>query len=222
MRINRLLGAAVTAALLTTAALAAPATAAAAGNVLTYNSTGGAAVPVGAVLSASLASGANATLYTTTTGTTGVKCTASTFTSTVVTNPIAPGTATESTTGHTLSTCTSNVVGTTGVQSITINNLPFATTSSSAGVVTITGTAAAPIQTTMVLRSLLGNLTCVYRATGNTLTGASSNVGNTITFTNQPFTKYSGPVTCPANGYFSAKYGPVRGNAAGSPLVFVN
>ena len=220
MRIHRLLGAAAATVLLGTAVLAAPA--AAAGNVLTYNSTGGTAVPVGAVLTAALAPGANATLYTTTTGTTGVKCTASTFTSTVVTNPAAPGTATESTTGHTLSTCTSNVVGTTGVQSITINNLPFATTSSSAGVVTITGTAAAPIQTTMVLRSLLGNLTCVYRSNGNSLTGTTSNVGNTIAFSNQPFTKYSGPVTCPANGYFSATYGPVRGNATGSPLVFVN
>ncbi|MFG3302635.1 Tat pathway signal sequence domain protein [Micromonospora chersina] len=185
--------------------------------VLTYGSVGGSAVTVGDVVKASLASGTSATFYSSTTGTTGVKCAASTFSAKVLTNPAAPGTATESLTAQTFTSCTSNVFGTTGVQSVTVNNLPYATSVTSAGVVTISGS----IQSTVVLNTLLGPTTCVYRTTS--LTGAALNSTNSITFTNQVLTKSSGPSTCFTTAYFSARYSPVLDTSkTGSPAVYVN
>ncbi|MCP3786462.1 Tat pathway signal sequence domain protein [Micromonospora sp. A3M-1-15] len=185
--------------------------------VLTYGSVGGSAVTVGDVVKASLASGTSATFYSSTTGTTGVKCAASTFSAKVLTNPAAPGTATESLTAQTFTSCTSNVFGTIGVQSVTVNNLPYATSVTSAGVVTISGS----IQSTVVLNTLLGPTTCVYRTTS--LTGAAVNSTNSITFTNQVLTKSSGPSTCFTTAYFSARYAPVLDTSkTGSPAVYVN
>lgn len=185
--------------------------------VLTYGSVGGSAVTVGDVVKASLASGTSATFYSSTTGTTGVKCAASTFSAKVLTNPAAPGTATESLTAQTFTSCTSNVFGTTGVQSVTVNNLPYATSVTSAGVVTISGS----IQSTVVLNTLLGPTTCAYRTTS--LTGAAVNSTNSITFTNQVLTKSSGPSTCFTTAYFSARYAPVLDTSkTGSPAVYVN
>ncbi|USQ84079.1 Tat pathway signal sequence domain protein [Streptomyces phaeoluteigriseus] len=175
-------------------------------------------VAVGDVLTASLASGTNATLYSSATGTSGVSCASSGFTATVTANPTAPGTATESLTGHTFGNCSANVVGVLGVTSITVNNLPYSTAVSSAGTVTVTPPAGSVIQTTVVLRTLLGSINCVYRAPS--LTGTASNADNSITFTGQQFTKSSGSSLCFANGYFSAKYAPVT--AAGGAAVTVN
>ncbi|MGC3863178.1 Tat pathway signal sequence domain protein [Micromonospora chersina] len=197
-------------------AAAAPSTSLAS-SVLTYGSVGGSAVTVGDVVKASLASGTSATFYSSTTGTTGVRCAASTFSATVLTNPAAPGTATESLTAQSFTSCTSNVFGTTGVQSVTVNNLPYATSVTSAGVVTISGS----IQSTVVLNTLLGPTTCVYRTTS--LTGSAVNSTNSITFTNQVLTKSSGPSTCFTTAYFSARYSPVLDTSkTGSPAVYVN
>ena len=214
-------------ALLTGLVGAAPATAAPttslASNVLTYPTVAGTAVSVGDVIQASLRSGTNATFYSSTSGTTGIKCAASSFSAKVLTNPTAPGTATESLTAQSFSSCTTNVFGTTGVQSITVNNLPYTTSVTSAGVVTIAGTAAAPIQSTVVLNSLLGAITCVYRTSTNTLTGTASNGTNSITFTNQTLTKFSGPSLCFGTAYFTASYSPVKDTSkTGSPAVYVN
>ncbi|OQD53820.1 Tat pathway signal sequence domain protein [Streptomyces phaeoluteigriseus] len=172
-------------------------------------------VAVGDVLTASLAGGTNATLYSSATGTSGVSCASSGFTATVTANPTAPGTATESLTGHTFGNCSANVVGVLGVTSITVNNLPYSTAVSSAGTVTVTPPAGSVIQTTVVLRTLLGSINCVYRAPS--LTGTASNADNSITFTGQQFTKSSGSSLCFANGYFSAKYAPVT--AAGAAVT---
>ncbi|MGC5310096.1 Tat pathway signal sequence domain protein [Micromonospora zamorensis] len=196
--------------------------AALAGNVLTYPTAGGTAVAVNDVIQASLKTGTNATFYNSTSGTTGIKCAASSFSAKVLTNPIAPGTATESLTAQSFGTCTTNVFGTTGVQSIALNNLPYATSVTSAGVVTISGTAAAPVQSTVVLNSLLGAITCVYRTSTNSLTGTAVNTTNSITFTNQPFTKFSGPSLCFGTAYFSATYSPVRDSTKGNAAVYVN
>ncbi|MBC8992032.1 MULTISPECIES: hypothetical protein [Micromonospora] len=214
-------------ALLTGLVGAAPATAAPttslASNVLTYPTVAGTAVSVGDVIQASLRSGTNATFYSSSSGTTGIKCAASSFSAKVLTNPTAPGTATESLTAQSFSSCTTNVFGTTGVQSITVNNLPYTTSVTSAGVVTIAGTAAAPIQSTVVLNSLLGAITCVYRTSTNTLTGTASNGTNSITFTNQTLTKFSGPSLCFGTAYFTASYSPVKDTSkTGSPAVYVN
>ncbi|MFH9725613.1 Tat pathway signal sequence domain protein [Streptomyces sp. NPDC017254] len=212
------LGLAVSAGLAATAQAGATA---AAGNVLTTGGPAGTAVAVGDVLTATLPAGTQARIATTSGGSTGITCNTSAFTATVTGNPTAPGTATESATAHTLSSCTTNIIGATGVQSITVNNLPFATAVVSGGSLTVTAGAAGPIQTTLKINTILGLTTCVYRATS--LTATPSNTDNSLTFTNQLFTKTSGPGTCPANGYFSAKYGPVQDTSqAGSPAVFVN
>jgi hypothetical protein len=201
-------------------ALAAASPASADGAVLT---AGGTAVAVGDVLDASLAAGTTATLYSSATGTSGVSCTSSTFTATVTDNPAAPGTATESLTGHSFdsSSCTSNVTGVLGVTGITVDHLPYTTTVGSDGTVTVTPAAGSTIQTTVKLRTLLGTITCVYQAPS--LTGTASNTDNGIAFTSQQFAKVSGSSLCFANGYFTAKYAPVTDSSqAGSPVVSVN
>lgn len=204
------------------AALTLPAIApafAADGAVLTTGGVGGTPVAAGDVLTAQLASGTAATLYSSATGTSGVSCTASTFAATVTDNPAAPGTATESVTEHTFdsSSCTSNVIGVLGVNAIAVDNLPYTATVDSDGTLTVTPAAGSSIQTTVRLRTLLGSVTCVYRA--DSLTGKADNTDNSITFTNQQFTKASGSSLCFNSGYFTAKYAPVT--ADGAP-VYVN
>ncbi|MFI9154051.1 Tat pathway signal sequence domain protein [Streptomyces sp. NPDC053367] len=215
MRTRTLLPIAAAAAALTLP-LAAPA-GAAAGPVLTTGGLGGTPVATGAVLNASLASGTTATFYSSTTGTSGVSCATSQFSATVTANPTAPGTATESLTAQTFGSCTSNVTGVTGVNGITVQNLPYTATVTSAGVLTVTPPAGSTIRTTVSLRTLLGNVSCVYQ--GSSLTGAASNADNSITFSNQPFTKVSGSSLCFSNAYFSAKYAPVT---TGGAAVYVN
>ncbi|MGW5331341.1 Tat pathway signal sequence domain protein [Streptomyces bauhiniae] len=201
-----------------TVAVAVPASADA-GTVLTTGGVGGTAVAVGDTLTAPLAAGTSATLYSSATGTSGVNCKASQFTAQVTGNPAAPGAATESVTGHTFdsSTCTSNVTGVLGVNGITVDNLPYTASVSSDGTLSVAPASGSTIQTTVRLRTLLGSVTCVYQAPG--LTGKADNADNSITFTNQQFSKVSGSSLCFASGYFTAKYAPVTD--AGAP-VFVN
>lgn len=203
-------------------AVAAATPASADGTVLTTGSAGGTAVAVGDVLNASLASGTAATLYSSSTGTSGVTCTSSSFSATVTGNPAAPGTATESLTGQSFdsSSCTSNVTGVLSVSSINVDNLPYSTSVTSGGTVTVTPAAGSTIQTTVKLRTLLGTITCVYQAPS--LTGTASNADNSITFTNQQFTKSSGSSLCFANGFFTAKYAPVTDTSQGNSPVYVN
>ncbi|MFF5016288.1 Tat pathway signal sequence domain protein [Streptomyces sp. NPDC001165] len=187
--------------------------------VLTTGSAGGTAAAVGDTLTAPLASGTTATLYSSATGTSGVTCTSSQFTATVTGNPTAPGTATESVTGHSFdsSSCTSNVTGVLGVSSITVDNLPYTATVASDGTLTVSPATGSTIQTTVKLRTLLGTITCVYQAPS--LTGKADNSDSSIAFTNQQFTKSSGSSLCFANGYFTARYAPVTDAGA---RVYVN
>ncbi|MEU0331951.1 Tat pathway signal sequence domain protein [Streptomyces sp. NPDC006193] len=203
----------------TALALTAAAPASAAGAVLTTGGPGGTAVAVGDTLTAPLASGTSATFYSSATGTSGVTCKGSQFTARVTGNPGAPGSATESVTGHTFdsSTCSSNVVGVLGVNGITIDNLPYAATVASDGTLTVSPPSGAVVQATVKLRTLLGTVTCVYQAPG--LTGKADNADSSITFTNQQFTKSSGSSLCFSNGYFTAKYAPVTDAGA---RVYVN
>ncbi|MFE1802072.1 MULTISPECIES: Tat pathway signal sequence domain protein [unclassified Streptomyces] len=218
-RTSLALAAAVTALALSAAGPAS----AADGSVLTTGGAGGTAVATGDVLSASLATGTNATLYSSATGTSGISCSSSAFVATVVDNPAAPGTATESVTSHTFdsASCSSNVIGVLGVTSIKVDNLPYTTAVTSGGSLTITPAAGSSIQTTAVLRTLLGSITCVYRAPS--LSGTANNADNSISFTNQQFTKFSGSSLCFSNGFFTAKYAPVTDTTqSGSPTVYVN
>ncbi|GAA0580793.1 hypothetical protein GCM10010172_77120 [Paractinoplanes ferrugineus] len=191
--------------------------------VLTSGSAAGADVATGDVLNAAVAAGTTADFATASGGSTGVKCAESAFSTTVVDNPAAPGVATQSTTAHTFASCTANILGVTRVTSVKVNNLPFATTISSDGVVTVSGTDAAPIRTTLVLGTLLGTVTCVFQAGGNAITGTVANADQSINFVNQAFAKVTGPATCPGAGFFTAKYAPVVDTSvAGSPAVFTN
>ncbi|MFI0795227.1 Tat pathway signal sequence domain protein [Micromonospora rubida] len=190
-----------------------------ANTVLTTGSAAGTAAAVGDVLQANLKASTTANFYSTAAGTTGVKCAASSFSAKVLTNPAAPGTATESLTAQSFTSCTTNVVGTLGVNSVTVDNLPYSVSVTSAGAVTLTGS----IQSTVSLRTLLGNIICVYKANGNVVQGTASNATTSIAFVNQPFTKSSGPGTCFSAAYFSATYSPIRDTTqAGSPIVYVN
>lgn len=202
----------------------ASATVALANNVLTYGSLAGNAVAVGHNISSGLKTATTANFYSTSTGTTGVKCAVSSFVGSVVTNPAVPGTATAKLNTQTFSSCTENINGVNSVVSVTVNNLPYnVSVSSATKALTLTGGATTPIQATVVLNTLLGNVNCVYRANLNTLTGATSNTDNSIQFTNQQFNKFSGPSVCFTNAFFTARYAPVRNTSvAGSPLVFVN
>ena len=84
-------------------------------DVLTTGKVGGTNVAVGDILKASLASGTSSTFFKSATSTTGVKCSKSSFSAKVTANPAKPGTAKESLTSQTFSSCTSNVSGVTGV-----------------------------------------------------------------------------------------------------------
>jgi hypothetical protein len=201
-----------------------PAHAAPVVDVLTYTSVGGTNVPNGDQVKAPLKTGTLATFASSPGGTSYVKCSVSNFGATIVSNVVAPGTATESLTLQNFSSCTPVAIPTvTAVQSIIVDNLPYATTVTSppSNAVQVTGTATAPIQTTIKLTSGLGTITCVYRADANLVSGVASNTDQSIAFTNQKFNRFSGPSACFPNGYFSAKYGPVT-NIAGSPTVYVN
>jgi hypothetical protein len=208
------------------ALVASPARADDPASVLTTGAAGtaGANVAVGDVLNASVAAGTTADFATAAGGSTGVKCAVSAFTATVTDNPVAPGVASESTTGHTFSSCTANILGVTKVNGVTVNNLPFGTTVDSAtGAVTVTGTDTAPIQTTLSLGTILGSITCVYQATNGSISGVASNTDNSIAFTDQAFSKTSGSGLCPTSGFFTATYAPVQDTSVeGSPSVFTN
>jgi hypothetical protein len=187
--------------------------------VLTTGSASGTNATVGDTLAATLATGTTADFFTTATGTTGVTCTTSTFNAAVADNPAAGGTATESLTVQTFTGCTSNILGVTAVNSITVDALPYSAAVGNGSIV-LTGN---PIQATVVLRTILGSVTCVYQADNGTLTGTTDNADNSINFTAQGFTKSTGPSLCPGSSFFTATYAPVVDSSIdGSPAVFVN
>ncbi|GAA2796460.1 Tat pathway signal sequence domain protein [Kitasatospora sp. CM 4170] len=226
MRFRRHLALTAAVAALALGAVPASATAgpAAATPVLTTGSAGGAAVAAGDSLAAPLAAGTRATFYSTATSTTGVTCAVSQLSAKAVSNPAAPGVATESLTGLTFGTCTSNVTGVTSVRSLTVGNLPYGLAVDDApGLpVTLTGGAAGPIQATAVLNSWFGTITCTYQLSG-AFTGNADNAAHSLAFRNEHFAKSGGSVLCPGDGYFSATYGPVTDTSQpGSPAVFVN
>lgn len=192
-------------------------------DVLTYGSLGGSNVAVGDTITASLASGTDATFYSDTTSESGVSCADSAFDATVTANPAASGVATESVTDQTFGSCTSNVIGVTGVESVTVSNLPFtASVDDSTDTITVTGTSSAPIESTVDLDTLFGSISCVYEAASDTLSGAVSNTDNSIDFTNQEFDLISGSALCFSTGYFSASYSPVQDSTQSDAAVYVN
>ncbi|GAA0456072.1 hypothetical protein Aca07nite_50920 [Actinoplanes capillaceus] len=188
--------------------------------VLTAGAPAGTAVAAGDTIASGLATGSQAVFATAAGGANGMKCNTSSLSAVVDDNPAAPGAAALGATLG-LADCTvTGVIGVLGVNSVAINNQPYATTVASDGTVTVSGTDTAPISATLVLRTLLGTVTCVFTANNNSITGTADNADNSISFTDQQFNKSTGPAACVANGYFTAKYTPVV-DSAGSP-VFVN
>ncbi len=220
MRKLMLAGAAVATALLlpVLTATMASASPAATHDVLTYSKAGGANVGKNQVLKANLASKAKA-VFVSSGGT--ITCTKSSFTAKVTNNPKKPGTAGESVTVQTFTSCTAkgpDILPGHPAASVKIENLPFKTTisDSKGDPVKVSNSA-----TQVMVDSILGEVTCVYKA--KTTTGSASNKAQTITFTNQVFKKSSGPDVCSGTGKFSATYGPVVDTSVKhDPHVFVN
>jgi len=192
------------------------------GAVLTVGGAGGTNVAVGDTVVAALAAGTKATFYSTPTGTTGVSCSASSFSSTVTQNPSAPGVAVESLDAQTFGSCTTNVFGATSVRSVTLNNLGYTVSvDGSTNAVTVSPGSAGPIQATVSIGTILGSVTCVYRPVAGSLAGTADNATNSISFVNQQFNKISGSALCLSTAYWTASYSPVTDTTQGGP-VFVN
>lgn len=171
--------------------------------VLTYDTLDGAAVAVGDVLHGHNVG--DVTFYDSSSH--GAKCSTSHFTATVTSNPPAPGSATETLDTQTFSSCVPvGLLGVSSVKSVTVNNLPYNVSASSSFAVTVTPRAGTAIQTTVVLGTLLGNITCVYQSNSGSLSGTASNTDNSITFTSQQFNRTSGPTACTSPANFTAKY----------------
>jgi hypothetical protein len=95
-----------------------------------------------------------------------VTCSASSIAATVRTNPAAPGTATLSVTSFSFSGCTSSLAGTTGVDSVSFDNLPYRMSindTASPTRVTVGPGDGGPIQLTILLRTAAKPVPCVAR-----------------------------------------------------------
>jgi hypothetical protein len=203
-------------------AAGAPGLASAKHHVLTTGKAGGPAVAPKAVLSASVAKGTTVkfTFLTFT-----LKCSSSTVTGKVTSNPAAPGTAKESVTGETIGNCTINFKAL-SIKSIKAENLPWtATVSDKKGdPVTVTGSSKSkPIK--LVVKAVLSgttNFECIYASKG--LVGTASNKDNGFSFSKQVFTSQKGSFKdCPATSDGTATYAPLRDlSVTGHPKVFVN
>jgi hypothetical protein len=193
---------------------------AASAHVLTIGRTGGTAVSKGAVLFASLAPN---TVVVVTEGKQKLTCKSATVTSKVVSNPAAPGKATESVIKETLSKCTLSVKGVT-IKSAAALNLPYVSTvsDSKGNPVTVSGRSKSkPLGFIATVKIGTTTITCSSKAAS--ITGHASNRGNTVSFSKQTFTKLKGGSRCPKSGAFSATYGPLKDTSVkGSPKVFVN
>jgi hypothetical protein len=214
---------AVTAATALLMGLSAVPASAATKDVLTTGKVGGTNVRDGATLKANLKSGSTANFIKSGTKSTGVKCKKSSFSAKVTSNPKKPGTAKESLTAQSFSSCTSNVQDVKSIKSVKLSNLPNKVSSSDKKGFPVTvseSSSSKPLKTTVVLNTVLGSVTCVY--TAKSLSGHGSNSGNTITFTNQKLSKSSGPSVCFKTGLFSATYGPLEDSSAGNAKVFIN
>jgi hypothetical protein len=208
-----LLPAAAAAALLAIAPMTAAS--AASHDVLTISKVGGPNVKVGAILQSGLKFGKTAVF---TAGNVKVTCKRVMFKDQVTKNPSKPGTAVEKLKSQTFSSCTvTGISGTRGAPKFVLNHLPYTTTVTSKGAVTVNKSS-----TTISVGTTLGTIKCTYVA--KTTKGIASNKSQTITFTGQPFIKTSGPPsTCTHTAKFSATFGPVvDASVTGHPRVFVN
>lgn len=185
----------------------------AAGAVITVGSLGGTAAGADDHFVATLVTGTKATFFSGMS--TGVSCSSSTVTGTLTSNPSAPGDASGTVDAVSFGNCTSNVVGVTGVNGISVAGLPLPFSVDSDTMVAIGGT----VDVAVILGTVLGPTTCDY--TGGPLIGSFNNADSTVHFTGQHFSKSSGSSLCMTDSSWSATY-VVRDSTAGGLPVFVN
>lgn len=221
MRRTLMAAAAAATALVTAVSMAATASASTAvtHDVLTITKTKGTNVKVGAVLKASLKPKTKAVFVS---GGITVRCAKSSFSAKVTANPGSPGTARESLTKQTATSCKLTGLPGVTVKSVTVKKLPYKTTVSSAKNHPVT---VAKAVTTLTLNAGTSSISCTFSA--KKLSGKASNTGQVISFTKQGFTLSGGNALCgtpgSTKGSFTATYGPVRDTSVkGSPKVFVN
>jgi hypothetical protein len=146
-----------------------------------------------------------------------ITCNSASFTADVQTNPEAPGSATEQVTVLSASSCKSSIAGTTSVKSVglTSGDEPTATVDDSGPTLTITPSV------TVVLGTVLGQVTCIY---SGTLVASVDNTDNAIDFDGATVTKQTGSSSvCPSSGTYTSTYSPVEDTSvAGDPAVVVN
>jgi hypothetical protein len=226
MRTRILAVALAAAALVPVSVLAAvPASAATAHDVLTIGKLGGPNVKVKAVLSASLAK--KSAVVFAASGGTSLTCTKSTFTTKVVKNPPANGTALESLTGQTFSGCSASGPFKPDIKSVTVSLFkpPYGVTVSGAkGNKVIVSKPSAKV-VVVTPPTLVGTLTCIYSA--KSITGSTSNKAQTVSFSKQTLTLVtkisSKNCSLLPSAKFSATYGPVVDTSVkGKPHVYVN
>lgn len=180
-------------------------------DTLTVGSAIGPNVAVGDVLNAALTG--TSTLAT---SSGNITCTAGSFGATAATNGAATATETVTSFTMTASSCTSKITGTTKVVSIGLKTgtAPVATVTASSATLSVTPTV------TVVLGSILGNVTCYFSGAA---TGSLSNSAHSLTFTNVAVTKQSGSSSlCPSSSTFSATYSPVLDATQANGVVYVN
>lgn len=193
--------------------------------VLTIDAAGGTNAGTKQLFQAGLQKGTSLTFSFSLSGlTVTIACTKSYATMRGETNPVLPGTATESLNKLNASLCTATASQSglvSGVQSISFTT-PNATTISDAtgDPVTVTG----PV-VTFTMNTVVGAVTCGYSATS--ISGAFSDTGSLMTFANQAFnTLQAGSNSlCPTTTgvTLSATYGPLKDlSVTGRPVVFVN
>lgn len=176
-------------------------------DVLTRGSVGGANVAVGNSIGTHLASGSDATFYTTKTGTDGGICAAGTGTGKVTTNPAVGGTATVSVSSLAFSNCSNDL----GFMNVQISIASFALNVSSTGISVPSLSAK--------MTAVFGHpdpipVTCSY-TTAATGTNLFSNQKLSLTSTSSSL--------CPSVLFFTAEFGSFNDTSvSGSPAVFLN
>jgi hypothetical protein len=180
-------------------------------DTLTVSKAGGTNVKVKDALDAALS---GTSVFTTSAG--NLSCTAGSFASTVKTNSATKATETVTGLSFTPSSCSSGITGTTGVISIGLKTgtAPVATVTASTSKLTVKPTA------TVVLGTILGNVTCYY---SGSLTGTLSNTNHSLVFTKAKMTSQTGSSSlCPSTGTFTATYAPITDTTQGKKDVYVN
>jgi hypothetical protein len=203
-------------------------TAAAAGAVLAVGSTSGPAVAAGDSLSGT----GNATFANSANPSQNVMCTMSVGAEDV-TDPVPSGQATLIVGGLALSNCTFNgFTGANGINSITFNgssSCPWNATvddTTSPATVTVSPATASGCPTSISFdlnfQAIFGAVNCVYSPTNGNIVGTAPLGGDSVTFSNVPFTRTSGPgTTCFPMGSFSATF-HFTDTTQGGGSVFVN